>query len=163
LRDPAAVEAYLHKHIPISGAMGFRVLCASPAEVVLEAPLEPNINHRATAFGGSISALAILAGWAMVHFRLRDEGLEVRTVIRDGGVRYDEPVRGAFQARCPAPPADAWDRLVQTLRRRGKGRIRLQVELSAGDLSVGSYTGTYVALERSAADADGSGSNPPPE
>ena len=143
--------------------MGFRVLGASSAEVLLEAPLEPNINHRATAFGGSISALAILAGWAMVHFRLRDEGLEVRTVIRDGGVRYDEPVRGAFQARCPAPPADAWERFVQTLRRRGKGRIRLQVELSAGELSVGSYMGTYVALERAAADADGSASKLPPE
>ena len=163
MREPAAVEAYLHKHIPISGAMGFRVLGASSDEVVLEAPLEPNTNHRATAFGGSISALAILAGWAMVHFRLRDEGLEVRTVIRDGGVRYDQPVRGAFQARCPAPPADAWERFVQTVRRRGKGRILFQVHLSAGALSVGSYKGTYVALERSAADADGSGPNPPPE
>jgi thioesterase domain-containing protein len=143
--------------------MDFRVLSASSDEVVLEAPLAPNINHRATAFGGSISALAILAGWAMAHFRLRDEGLEVRTVIRDGAIRYDEPVRGAFQARCPAPPAEAWDRMVQTLRRRGKARIRLEVQLSAGDLSVGSYTGTYVALERAAADADGSGPNPPPE
>ena len=147
------MEAYLHEHIPISSAMECRVLRASPAEVLLEAPLTPNLNHRATAFGGSLSALAILAGWAMVHFRLRAEGLEVRTVIRESGVRYDEPVRGPFQALCPAPPADAWERFVRTLRRRGKGRIRVDVQLSSDGQPVGSYAGTYVAVERSVADA----------
>ena len=150
------MEAYLHEHIPISAAMECRVLRTSPVDVLLEAPLTPNLNHRATAFGGSLSALAILAGWAMVHFRLRAEGLEVRTVIRESGVRYDKPVRGPFQALCLAPPADAWERFVRTLRRRGKGRIRVEVQLSSDGRSVGSYSGTYVALERSVADPGGS-------
>ena len=87
--ETGAVEAYLHEHIPLSAAMGTRVVRADPAEVRLEAPLEPNLNHRATAFGGSVAALAILAGWTVVHLRLRTEGVEARTVIQ----RSDEDRR----------------------------------------------------------------------
>ena len=100
-----------------------------------------------------LSALAIRAGWAMVHFRLRGEGLEVRTVIRESGVRYDAPVRGAFQARCAAPLPEAWDRFVRSVRRRGKGRIQVDVRLTSDGEAVGEYAGTYVALARAAADA----------
>ncbi len=153
MRDLATVEAYLHKHIPISRELGCRVLGMSAEEILLEAPLEPNINHRATAFGGSLSALAILAGWALVHFRLRGDGVEVRTVIQESRVRYEKPVRGPFQARCTAPADDVWDRFVRTVVRRGKGRIQVDVELTSDGCRVAGYTGTYVALERSAADA----------
>lgn len=162
MSDLAEVEAYLHKHIPISGGIGCRVLGMSPEEVLLEAPLEPNINHRATAFGGSLSALAILAGWAMVHFRLRGDGVEVRTVIQESRVRYEKPVRAAFQARCHAPPDDVWDRFVRTVQRWGKGRIQMEVELTSDGCRVAGYTGTYVALERSAADAEGPKAGLPP-
>jgi len=157
------VEAYLHKHIPISGDIGCRVLGVSSDEVLLEAPLEPNLNHRATAFGGSMSALGILAGWALVHFRLRSEGLEVRTVIRESGVRYDAPVRGPFQARCAAPSPEAWDRFVRAVQRRGKGRVRVEIELTCNGRNVGTCRGTYVALDRTEADAGTPAESLPPE
>lgn len=153
MNDTAAVEAYLHKHIPLSGDMAVRVLRADAEEVLLEAPLKPNINHRSTVFGGSLSALAILAGWAMVHFRLRDEGLEVRTVIHGNSVQYERPAHADFQARCLAPDPKKWDRFVQAVSRRGKGRIKVEVELLSSGQVVGHCSSQYVALEREAADA----------
>jgi hypothetical protein len=50
-----ALEQYLHEHIPLSAAMGVKVVQADPQCVVLTAPLAPNINHRDTVFGGSAS------------------------------------------------------------------------------------------------------------
>ena len=147
------MEAYLREHIPLSAAMGCRVLRASREEVLLEAPLTPNLNHRDTAFGGSLSALAILAGWAMVHFRLRGEGLHVRTVIQESSVRYNAPVHGAFRARCGEPSPRAWERFVRAVRRRGKGRIQVSVQLTSGGEPVADYSGTYVALASREADA----------
>ena len=47
------VEQYLHRHIPLSAAMGIRVRLATPHRVELWAPLAPNINHQSTVFGGS--------------------------------------------------------------------------------------------------------------
>ena len=60
-----ALQEYLHGRIPISAAMGVRVLAASPESVVLSAPIEPNVNHRETVFGGSAAAVATLAAWTV--------------------------------------------------------------------------------------------------
>jgi thioesterase domain-containing protein len=57
----AEVECNLDDHIAISAAMGVRVLGCDATGVRLEAPLAANINHRATVFGVSASAVAILA------------------------------------------------------------------------------------------------------
>ena len=52
----AEVEDYLHQHIPLSLYMEVKVKQADEYGVTLQAPLEPNINHRSTVFGGSVSA-----------------------------------------------------------------------------------------------------------
>ena len=50
---PSELQTYLHQHIPLSQAMQVTVMEASLQQVVLTAPLVPNINHRETVFGGS--------------------------------------------------------------------------------------------------------------
>ncbi len=55
---PSELQTYLHTHIPLSKAMEVEVVQATPDIIELRAPLAPNINHRGTAFGGSISTLA---------------------------------------------------------------------------------------------------------
>ena len=70
--------------------MEVTVVEASPHQVVLSAPLAPNINHRDTVFGGSASAVAILAAWSMLHLRLSAEGLGSRLVIQRNTMDYLE-------------------------------------------------------------------------
>ena len=67
------LQNYLHAHIPLSKAMQVEAIFASAEAIVLGAPLEPNINHRETVFGGSASALAILSAWSLLHTRLQAE------------------------------------------------------------------------------------------
>jgi thioesterase domain-containing protein len=78
----ADVQASLHGHFPISAAMGVEVLACDSAGATLRAPLGPNINHRATVFGGSASAVAILSAWTWLHFTLRNAGHPSRLVIQ---------------------------------------------------------------------------------
>jgi thioesterase domain-containing protein len=73
--DLTEIKTYLYEHIPLSKAMEVDVVDASVDKVVLRAPLAPNINHRATVFGGSASALAILAAWTLLYVRLQQESL----------------------------------------------------------------------------------------
>ena len=54
--DANAVERYLHRHIPLTAAMGVRVAAVTLQRAELRAPLAPNINHRETVFGGSAAA-----------------------------------------------------------------------------------------------------------
>lgn len=143
------VEAYLKEHIPLSAWMDIRVLEAGPDGVDIEVPIEPNLNHRSTAFGGSVAALAILAGWTLVHLRLRAEGLTTNTVIQSSDVRYDAPIHGAFRATTGPIEATAWQRFTKAIRRHGKGRVHLSVTVWADGGPAAAFSGAYVAIARS--------------
>jgi thioesterase domain-containing protein len=124
-----------------------RVLHADGTRVLLCAPLEPNLNHRATFFGGSAAALATLAAWGLAHRRLEEEaGLDAYLVIQRSSMEYLEPAATEVEAECVAPPDDVWVKLVRTIRRWGKGRVELTVELRAEGKVVGTFAGAFVAL-----------------
>lgn len=140
------LERYLHEHIPISAAMGVQVADAEESAVRLHAPLDLNINHRSTVFGGSAAAIAILAGWSLLHLRLGFLGQASRIVIQRSSIDYEEPIDGDFDAIALAPGAEEWSRFMRMLERRGRGRIDIRIELRLRGERVGQCTGTYVVL-----------------
>jgi thioesterase domain-containing protein len=140
------VEAYLHRHIPISAKMGVQVIACEPTRVILRAPLAPNINHRATVFGGSASAVAILAAWTQLHFTLRQAGIAERIVIQRNQVEYLAPIATDFDAICPGLPADALARFLKTFHRLGRARTEMTAELHCGNQLVAKFRGDYVAV-----------------
>ena len=92
---PAELEQYLHRQIPLSRAMAVTVESVSPRSVVLQAPLQPNINHHDTVFGGSAASVALLAGWSLLHLRLRAQGCANRLVIQRHSMEHERPIQGA--------------------------------------------------------------------
>lgn len=144
--DTAALQAYLHEHIPLSKAMGVEVLEASAAGVTLAAPLAPNINHRETVFGGSASAVAILAAWSLLYLRLKQEAIEARLVIQQNSMHYERPIAGHFTASCRLDGGNAWRRFADTLRRRDRARIHVSAELHYAGKRAGTLGGDFVAL-----------------
>ena len=126
--------------------MGTRIRSADAGGVVLLAPLEPNINHRATAFGGSVAAQAILAGWALVHLALDRDGILARTVIQRSEVAYLEPIHTDFEAHARPFADTAWRRFRRVLDRWGRARLRVKVDVRSGDAVVARLVGDYVAL-----------------
>lgn len=143
---PEELEAYLRGHIPLSAAMQIHVASVAADEVVIEAPLAPNINHRETLFGGSATALAILAAWSLVHLRLETTGIAHRLVIQRQTMSYDAPVTGTVAAHARFWPATDWDRLLDMLRRRGKARLTAVAELRFGTVVAGRMEADFVAL-----------------
>ena len=141
-----ALLDYLYAHIPLSRAMGVTVQSLDAGSVTLAAPLAPNINHRGTAFGGSISTLATLAAWSLL--RVSTDGLDPlpRLVIRRNTVDYDKPVEGDFTATAHAPDAETWQRFLDTLQQRGRARIELSADVMWGDALAASFAGDFVAL-----------------
>jgi len=126
--------------------MGAEVRKADIGGVTLSAPLEPNINHRETVFGGSASSLAILAAWTVVHFGLQREGLPCRVVIQKNTMSYDKPMAGAFIARCDAPDTETWQRFIAMVKRKKMGRIAVASVLEYGGEVAGKMEGVFVAI-----------------
>ena len=57
----------LHREIPITRHMGITLVDYDDRRLTISAPLDKNINHRDTAFGGSLNTLATLAGWCLLN------------------------------------------------------------------------------------------------
>jgi thioesterase domain-containing protein len=142
------IEHYLHRHIPLTAAMGVRVRIATPGRVELAAPLAPNINHHETVFGGSASSLATLSAWTLVHIGLRHANVEAATVIQRNVMSYDEPIRGDFSAVCTLIDDAAWQRFLKMIQRRGRGRITMNAHLVFEARPVASFEGDFVATAR---------------
>ena len=151
--DARELERYLHDRIPLSRAMAVEVHAASPAGVTLFAPLAPNINHRDTVFGGSASALAILAAWSALLVRLKDATLDGRIVIQRNTMHYERPMADAFTASASVPDGASWERLLTAIRRGRPGRIRIQSVLECGGTPSGDLEGEFVVLPPATASA----------
>jgi thioesterase domain-containing protein len=140
------VERYLHAHIPLSTAMQVRVLEVLAERVIVGAPLAPNINHRETVFGGSASAVAILAAWALLQTRMAREGIACRLVIQRNSMTYLLPINAAFTATASIGDDGRWPRFLETLRRRGRARVGVGVLLHSAEQLVGEFEGDFVAI-----------------
>jgi thioesterase domain-containing protein len=145
--NEAELEHYLHRHIPVSHAMGISVVTASVDMVALRAALEPNLNHRNTAFGGSVASVAILAGWSLLRIGLHAESPLPQIVIQRSTMEYLAPVVADFDAVCHRPADAAWQRFMNAFTRRGRGRLSLAVDVLCAGAVVGHLTGVFVAMD----------------
>lgn len=141
------LERYLHESIPLTQALGLRVRIASPERVLLECPLEPNLNHHGTAFGGSIVAVATLTGWTWIHVFMRERKLSPKLVVSESHMQYLLPIDADFTTELRAPSEEVIRSFSQTYDRRGSARIELNVSVLCKGEEVGLFRGTYVALK----------------
>lgn len=127
--------------------MNVEVIEASGDGVRLRFPLEANVNHHGTAFGGSLSAAGILAGWSLLQVRLVAQGLEAATVVAESRTRYAAPIQSAFEALALAPSPEKWLDFLDMLARWGRGKLELRTEIRpCGTKEVAAvHDGIYVA------------------
>jgi thioesterase domain-containing protein len=142
-----ALEERVRAHIPLAAHLGFRLERHQPGELILHAPLEPNINDKGTFFAGSQAALLALAGWALTT--LEAEGIldHADVVAVECSLKHLAPAR--FDARLEARATGAaLERFHERLARRGRGKLELQVELlgPAGEQAT-TYQGLYMARQ----------------
>ncbi|WP_395749881.1 YiiD C-terminal domain-containing protein [Prosthecobacter sp.] len=141
LRD---TESFLHEQIPLTRAMGVQVESYDDSQLVLTAPLGPNHNHLGTAFGGSLSALTTLAGYAMLWLRLGDRNAHI--VVRESTIRYKHPVRGTLRAVCKKPDDADFATFKAAFEGTGRAHLRLRVQIVFEGKDCVLYEGDFVAL-----------------
>lgn len=138
------LEQTLHEEIPITKEMGIEVRYAELSKVVLSAPLSRNINHKSTAFGGSLNTVAVLACWSMLFVYLKEQNIRAHIVIQSSSVEYLAPVTEDFEATCHLPDAKAVDKMLQMFQRSGRGRIELDAVIHDKKKVAVRFHGVYV-------------------
>ena len=138
------IEAFFHEQIPVTRAMGVRVESYDGKQLVLTAPLTLNHNHLGTAFGGSLAAVATLAGYGFLWLELGDRRAHV--VIRESAISYRRPVRHGIRAVCRRPEESVVAVFKSEFASKGKGRIRLAVTVEEDGLAAVELSGLFVAI-----------------
>src|SRR3954470_17920982 len=123
----AAAEKFLHEQIPITRAMGLRIVANDENGFVLEAPVALNSNHLRTAFGGSINAVATLAAYGFLWLELNEAAAHV--VVAESSIRFLRPVRETIRAICLRPDANVLTEFRNDFAKKRKARITLRVNV----------------------------------
>jgi thioesterase domain-containing protein len=138
-----AAEKYLHEQIPITRAMGVRVVSHGEDGFVVEAPVALNSNHLRTAFGGSINAVATLAAYGFLWLELNDAAAHV--VVAESSIRFLRPVRETIRAICLRPAAEELAAFRSQFAANRKARIALRVNVIEAGKTAAEFEGRFVA------------------
>ena len=138
-------EQFLHEQIPLSKAMGVAVDSYDGETLIVTAPLDVNHNHLGTAFGGSLSAIATLTGYALLWLQLGDRQCHI--VVGKSSILYRHPVQGTINAICKRPESADLDAFKTKFNRVGKAKITLQVSVVENGRDCVEFEGVYVALK----------------
>lgn len=140
------LQETLYAEIPITYYLGVVVQEYNGSCLTLKAALEKNINHKDTAFAGSLNALVTLVGWGLLWLVLKEQELKANIIIQDSRINYLKPVTEDFSASCHKPNPTQISQFINTLRKREKARLELCSEIwEAGELAV-AFQGRYVAF-----------------
>src|SRR5438046_2898870 len=113
----ADIEKLLHTQIPLAKAMNVRVVHSGENRIELTSPLEPNHNHLGTAFGGSLSALMLLAAYCRLFQLIEGKG---HVVLKSSTMKFLKPVNEEIRAiSLPASP-EATQEFQKTYKKKGK-------------------------------------------
>lgn len=139
----------IERLIPMTGALGLRLVSFDGKTLTVEAPLEPNHNHQNTAFGGSLYCVGVMAAWSLLQLWLDEKGLPGDIVIQSGAMDYSDPVTDDFAATARFPDSAVMEKFEAMLRRRGKARLSLESDLLQHGEPRGRFSGRFVILQES--------------
>ena len=139
----SAAEKFLHEQIPITRAMGLRVVANDEGGFTVEAPVALNSNHLRTAFGGSINAAATLAAYGFLWLELNDASVHV--VVAESSIRFLRPIRETIRAICLRPAADDLAVFRSQFAAKRKARIALRVNVIEAGQTAAEFEGIFVA------------------
>jgi len=139
------LNSVLHNEIPITKSLGIRVNSYENGVMTLVAPLSNNINHKCTAFGGSLYSICVLTGWSLIYAKLNEQNSSPHIVIQKSNIDYRLPVAEEdILATCRFESNKQVDKFLTVYQRKRVSRIKLTVEIrQSGALAV-VFSGQYV-------------------
>jgi len=137
---------FMQTHLPMAQQLGLRVDSFDGHELHLAMPLIPNINDKATMFGGSLYCVSVMACWGMIYLRAKMAGIETpNIVVADASIKYKLPVPGDCVSVCYAP-SDVIHKFESDLAAGHKGRMRLHSSIQTAAGVAVEFEGRYVLL-----------------
>ena len=138
------LQEILNSEIPLTKHIGIRVGGHTDSSLILHAPLESNINHKSTAFGGSLYSLCVLSGWGLIYLLLQQHQLAGHIVIQQSDIQYIKPVKTDLTAKCSFTSLEQQNKFIKMYKRKGLARLQLEASIACNNEKAVMFNGTYV-------------------
>ncbi len=145
---PQDLQFKLENEIPITKELGFSVQQLSLEKALCSLPLEPNINHKGTLFGGSQYAGCALACYSLFLYNVRSlKEVTNNIVVSHAEISYKKPAHGDVQIEATWRSAEERHHFLESLRRKGKSRVSLTARVNdREDLLLTEFHGDFVVI-----------------
>jgi len=142
---PKHLAELLKDKIKLYEHLGLEVVELTSLSVRFRVSLEENLNHKGTAFGGSIYAAAVLSAYALVLHGLRERKIATdNIVIQKGEIQYLKPVESDFEVLCQFPSKEAADTFYKTLTQNARVKESLTAKVQVAGDTKALLKGTFV-------------------
>ena len=138
------LQEVLNSEIPLTNHIGIQVGKHTDLSLTLHAPLKNNINHKSTAFGGSIYSVSVLSGWGLIYLLLKQHNLSGHIVIQESNIKYIKPVTTDITATCSFTSTEQQDKFIKMYKRKGLARLHLEANILCNNKKAVIFNGTYV-------------------
>ena len=139
----AALEARILASIPLTRAMQVRVVSFDGERLVVEAPLDANINDKGTCFAGSLSTLVTLAGWSLATLLGEEDGERCEAAVYHSELDFVRPVRETLRAEAWVSDPGSVARLRERLSAGKRAKLPVTVRLGPLDDPAVHFSGNY--------------------
>jgi thioesterase domain-containing protein len=142
------LTALLHKDIPITKQMGSSIIHIDEKLCIAEVELASNLNHKGTAFGGSIYSCCALASYGLFLNGLRSHGSQTKNiVIAEGEIKYLLPVTDDFEVKATWHSDKDRQKFFDQLGKKHKAKTHVIAKvICKGDVCA-EFKGLFVAKE----------------
>jgi thioesterase domain-containing protein len=139
------IAQHLQDEIKLYRHLGLEAVEISSVISRFKAKLDANLNHKGTAFGGSLYAIGVLSAYALIFATLKEHEIETENiVIAKGEIKYLRPVDRDFEVSCGFATQYELEEFVETLRESRKIRQSLNVEIKCADQICANLQGLFV-------------------
>ncbi|MCO6473099.1 MAG: YiiD C-terminal domain-containing protein [Melioribacteraceae bacterium] len=140
------LEQLLIKNVPILRYHQFKISKLTNEKIEITAPIIENQNHYLTAFGGSISTLGIVTGWAILLYKVQEAKLPLKLVIQKNSIHYKLPIKSNFTSKVEINNEN-WMEFVETALKQGKAKLSLNIKIFCDGLICAEQECRYAALK----------------
>ena len=135
----------LHSEIPLTKLMEIKIQDYNEQELITTAPLNPNINDKGTAFGGSLSTITIISAWSLCWLISKELGFDSKNiVIIKNETSYRKPVTKDIICHTKKPLQKEIEILKQKLETKKSASIKIESNIiENGEICV-EFEGYYV-------------------
>ena len=135
----------LYTEIPLTKMMEIKIQDYNEQELITTAPLNPNINDKGTAFGGSLSTITIISAWSLCWLISKELGFGSNNiVIIKNETSFKKPVTKDIVCHTKKLSFEEIKTLKQKLEIKKSASIKIESKIIENDEICVEFVGYYV-------------------